>query len=71
MPVAAHEFHYSRLENLPDDLRWAWRVRHGTGAARQSDGLVQGRLLASYCHVRHTERFEWIRFFLDFVRERA
>ena len=70
-PVAAHEFHYSRLENLPDDLRWGWRVRRGTGAARQSDGLVQGRLLASYCHVRHTERFEWIRLFLDFVRERA
>ena len=68
MPVSAHEFHYSRLENLGNDCRWGWRVRRGTGTAAEMDGLVLGNLFASYCHLRHTERFKWIRHFLGFVR---
>lgn len=69
--VSAHEFHYSRLENLDDDLRWGWKVRRGTGTTEEKDGLILGNLFANYCHLRHTERFEWIRYFLEFVRERA
>ena len=65
----AHEFHYSRLENLDGDLRWGWRVRRGTGTTEEMDGLILGNLFASYCHLRHTERFEWIQYFLEFVRE--
>ena len=69
LQVSAHEFHYSRLENLNDDLRWGWRVRRGTGTAEEMDGLILGNLFASYCHLRHTGHFEWIRYFLEFVRE--
>lgn len=68
LQVPAHEFHYSRLENLDGDLRWGWRVRRGTGTAEEMDGLILGNLFASYCHLRHTERFEWIRYFLEFVK---
>lgn len=69
LQVSAHEFHYSRLENLDSGLRWGWRVRRGTGTTEEMDGLTLGNLFASYCHLRHTERFEWIRYFLEFVRE--
>ena len=71
LQVPAHEFHYSRLENLNSGLPWGWRVRRGTGTAEEMDGLILGNLFASYCHLRHTERFEWIRHFLGFVREHA
>ena len=71
LQVPAHEFHYSRLENLGDDLRWGWRVRRGTGTAEEMDGLILGNLFANYCHLRHTERFEWVRHFLECVRKCA
>ena len=67
-PAPAHEFHYSRLENLPDDVRWGWRVRRGDGIVAGADGLTQGGLFASYCHLRHTSRFEWVRHFTEFAR---
>ena len=66
----AHEFHYSRLENLPAGVRWGWRVRRGDGIVPGADGLVQGNLFASYCHLRHTSRFAWVRHFTEFVRAR-
>ncbi len=69
LQVPAHEFHYSRLENLKDDLQWGWQVRRGTGTTGEMDGLILGNLFANYCHLRHTKRFEWIRYFLGFVRE--
>ena len=69
LQVPAHEFHYSRLENLNSGLQWGWRVRRGTGTADEMDGLILGNLFASYCHLRHTERFEWIRHFLGFVQK--
>ena len=69
--VPAHEFHYSRLENLDGDLRWGWQVRRGSGTTGEMDGLVFGNLFANYSHLRHTERFEWIRHFLGFVRKYA
>lgn len=69
LQVPAHEFHYSRLENLDDGLQWGWRVQRGTGTTKEMDGLVLNNLFANYCHLRHTERFEWIRHFLGAVRE--
>lgn len=68
LQVPAHEFHYSRLENLSGSHRWGWKVCRGTGTVEEMDGLILGNLFASYCHLRHTERFEWIRYFLEFVR---
>ncbi len=64
----AHEFHYSRLENLPNDARWGWRIQRGAGVTGDSDGWMQDNLFASYSHLRHTSRFEWVRYFLDFVK---
>jgi len=30
--IAAHEFHYSRLENVAPDVRYAYRVLRGTAS---------------------------------------
>ncbi len=69
--IPAHEFHYSRLENLDANLRWGWQVTRGVGATGGKDGMVLGNLFANYCHLRHTQRCAWVQYFVDFVRDCA
>ena len=66
--VAAHEFHYSRLEGLSDDLRFAYEVLRGDGLDGQHDGLVYKNVLASYTHLRDVAANPWTRRFVGFVR---
>jgi len=66
--IRAHEFHYSRLENLAPGGRFAFRVRRGSGIDGEHDGWVCRNLLASYTHLRSTSRFDWASRFVNFVR---
>jgi cobyrinic acid a,c-diamide synthase len=66
--ISAHEFHYSGLENLPDDMRFAYRMERGHGIDGQHDGIVYKNLLASYTHMRDTGGNHWARRFVEFVR---
>ncbi len=66
---AAHEFHYSSLENLPDKLQFAYEVKRGTGIDGRHDGIVIHRLLACYSHMRDTAQHHWARRFVEFVRQ--
>ncbi|HXZ91473.1 MAG TPA: cobyrinic acid a,c-diamide synthase, partial [Burkholderiales bacterium] len=69
--IAAHEFHYASLENLPQGLRYAWRVTRGHGVDGARDGIVRGNLLASFCHLRGAGERGWVRPFLEFARRQA
>ena len=66
--VAAHEFHYSRLENLRQNYLFAYDVRRGYGINGKSDGLIHKNLLASYTHLRDVVGSHWVRRFVGFVR---
>jgi len=66
---AAHEFHYSALENLPDKLQFAYEVKRGTGIDGRHDGIVMHRLLACYSHMRDTAQHHWAGRFVEFVRQ--
>ena len=66
--VRAHEFHYSSLENLPADTRYAYAVRRGHGVDGRHDGIVAGNVLASYAHLRSTGRNDWAVRFVAHVR---
>jgi cobyrinic acid a,c-diamide synthase len=66
---AAHEFHYSALENLPDTLQFAYAVKRGTGIDSRHDGIVMHRLLACYSHMRDTAQHHWAGRFVEFVRQ--
>ena len=70
-PVPAHEFHYSRLENLPEGLAYAYRVRRGQGIDGARDGFVHRNLLAAYCHRRGSGEAGWIGPFLTKVAAHA
>lgn len=69
--IPAHEFHYAKLENLPDDLNYAFRVKRGTGIDGQHDGLMIDNLLAGFAHHRNTASNPWVGQFVDFVREKS
>jgi cobyrinic acid a,c-diamide synthase len=69
--VRAHEFHYSSLENLPPDTRFAYTVRRGHGIDGRRDGVVVGSVLASYTHLRSAGRNDWAARFVAHVRASA
>jgi cobyrinic acid a,c-diamide synthase len=66
--LRAHEFHYSSIENLPADLRYAYAVRRGHGIDGRHDGIVVNNVLASYAHLRSAGGNLWAARFVDFVR---
>jgi len=66
--IKAHEFHYSSLENLPKDLRFAYHVERGYGIDGDRDGLILHNLLASYTHLRTIGSCYWATRFVAFVR---
>jgi cobyrinic acid a,c-diamide synthase len=66
--VRAHEYHYSSIENLPADLRYAYTVKRGHGADGRRDGIVVHNVLASYAHLRSSGSNPWAARFVDFVR---
>ena len=46
-----HEFHYSQLESVPSDSKFAFSLEVGEGIINQQDGLIQNNTLASYGHL--------------------
>jgi cobyrinic acid a,c-diamide synthase len=68
--MRAHEFHYSSIENLPSDTRYAYEMTRGHGVDGKHDGIVYKNLLASYSHLRATAGCEWPAKFVRFVRTR-
>ena len=66
--LAAHEFHYSALENLASDIDYAYQVERGYGINGQYDGICYKNLLANYAHLRHTQDNPWAGRFVEFIR---
>jgi cobyrinic acid a,c-diamide synthase len=66
--VHAHEFHYSNLEGLPDNTKYAYAVKRGHGVDGKHDGIVLHNLLASYAHLRATAGCDWPARFVQFAR---
>ena len=66
--IRAHEFHYSSVENLAPDTRFAYDVERGHGIDGRHDGIVHKNLLASYAHLRDVAGNRWARRFVEFIR---
>jgi cobyrinic acid a,c-diamide synthase len=49
--VRGHEFHYSRIDNIGKDLRFAYSLRRGNGISNNKDGVIVYNCLASYMHL--------------------
>ena len=46
-----HEFHYSQLDSISSDSKFAYSLEIGEGIKKQQDGLIQDNTLASYGHL--------------------
>ncbi len=68
-PFAAHEFHYSHLENFDTEPRFAYRVLRGSGIKDGQDGLIYKNTLACYAHLRHVQDTPWVDRFIGFIRQ--
>ncbi len=66
--IRAHEFHYSSVENLAPDVRFAYDVERGHGIDGRHDGIVHKNLLASYAHLRDVAGNRWAQRFVEFIR---
>ena len=69
--IRAHEFHYSRLENLAPDLQYAYEVVRGTGIDGKHDGMLYKNVLACYAHLRDLSDNHWTRRFVDYIRRQS
>jgi cobyrinic acid a,c-diamide synthase len=67
--IAAHEFHYSSLENLNAGGRFAYHVKRGSGIDGIHDGLIYKNLLACYAHQRDTRQNRWTNRFVNYTRQ--
>ena len=67
--IRAHEFHYSSLDNLPSNARYAFRVTRGHGIDGKNDGYLHNNLLASYAHLRSVGNCFWASRFVSFIRQ--
>ena len=64
----AHEFHYSRLEGLPENSRFAYTLSRGTGIQERMDGILHRNVLGTYAHQRHVAANPWVSRFLAYVQ---
>ncbi|MBE9561759.1 MAG: hydrogenobyrinic acid a,c-diamide synthase (glutamine-hydrolyzing), partial [Proteobacteria bacterium] len=63
----AHEFHYSKVVNLPTDLKFAYKVLRGEGLDGKHDGVIYKNTLASYSHLHDVENNHWTQRFIKFI----
>ena len=66
--LSGHEFHHSTLAEVGEGVSYAYEVLRGAGIDGNRDGLSYRNVLASYCHLRHTQANPWANHFVDFVR---
>jgi cobyrinic acid a,c-diamide synthase len=66
--ISAHEFHYSRLENIATDYEYAYNVLRGVGISDKKDGIITKNLLATYSHLRSVGGNLWVQQFIEFIK---
>lgn len=48
--VKGHEYHFSAIEDIPRDARFAYNLKRGVGVGDRQDGWTSHNTLASYMH---------------------
>ena len=66
--ISAHEFHYSRLENISTEYEYAYNVLRGVGISNKKDGIITKNLLATYSHLRSVGGNLWVQQFIEFIK---
>ena len=71
--IRGHEFHYSKIEDLPSDSKFAYSMKRGIGIdGGKHDGILTHNSMASYMHLHfYDDRFPkmWIKKCIEFRRK--
>ena len=71
--IRGHEFHYSKIEDLPSDSKFAYSMKRGIGIdGGKHDGVLTHNTIASYMHLHfYDSRFPkmWIKKCIEFQRK--
>ena len=67
--ISAHEFHYSKLENIDPKTHYAYEVLRGVGVDNKRDGILIHNLLATYSHLRNVGSNHWVEQFVNFIKD--
>lgn len=66
--IRGHEFHYSKINNLPKDARYVYKLSRGKGINGTMDGFMEYNTLASYMHLHFANRILAENFLLNCKR---
>ncbi len=69
--ISAHEFHYSKLENIDPKTHYAYKVLRGVGVDNKRDGILKHNLLATYSHLRNVGGNHWVEQFVNFIKDKT
>ena len=71
--MRGHEFHYSKIEDLPSDSKFVYSMKRGIGIdGGKHDGILTHNTIASYMHLHfYDNRFPkmWIKNCIEFQRK--
>ena len=71
--IRGHEFHYSKIEDLPSDSKFIYSMKRGIGVdGGKHDGILTHNSIASYMHLHfYDNRFPkmWIKKCIEFQRK--
>ncbi|TYT74177.1 cobyrinate a,c-diamide synthase [Desulfobotulus mexicanus] len=59
LSILGHEFRYSRVEYLKEDIPMVFSMGRGTGIAKGMDGLIFKNTLAAYTHIHALGTPQW------------
>jgi cobyrinic acid a,c-diamide synthase len=63
--LIGHEFHYSSIDNVGQELNPVLSVERGNGAVGKRDGVLVNNTFASYMHIHACSALDWA---VNFVR---
>ncbi|MGB9660130.1 MAG: cobyrinate a,c-diamide synthase [Nitrososphaerales archaeon] len=67
--LKGHEFHYSKILEIPRDARFAYRMRIGIGIDGKHDAWLEHKALASYMHMHFAYQPKLVKNFLSACKD--
>jgi cobyrinic acid a,c-diamide synthase len=69
--INAHEFHHANIIFEKNVKKiFAYNVKRGHGINGKKDGFQYKNLLANFSHLRHTKKCQWIKHYIQFIKEK-
>jgi len=67
--LRGHEFHYSKMIDVPEDATFAYLMKRGVGIDGRHEGWMEYSLLASYMHLHFGHDVKLAKKFIETCRE--